>query len=131
MLRQRFAGFLDRFDQRVIEPFTLKMRAHRIDQALPELFAALFVNRFVTNDRELVRAWRHEDQNGVSFARSMHAQLVESPGRGGERIAVQFPALQIDANLSGRFRFHLLNRTHDPIVLEFAEKFFRAHGVTS
>jgi hypothetical protein len=33
--------------------------------------------------------------------------------------------------LSGRFRFHLLNRTHDPIVLEFAEKFFRAHGVTS
>ena len=131
MLRQRFAGFLDRFDQRVIELFTLKMRAHRIDQALPELFAALFVNRFVTNDRELVRAWRHEDQNGVSFARSMHAELVESLGRGGERIAVQFPALQIDANLSGRFRFHLLNRMHDPIVLEFAEKFFRAHGVTS
>ena len=131
MFRQRFAGFFDRFDQRVIELVILKMRAHRIDQALPELFAALFVNRFVTNDRELVRAWRHENQNGVSFARSVHTELLESLCRGGERIAVQFPAVHINADLPGCFRFRVLNRTHDPIVLEFAEKFFRAHGVTS
>jgi hypothetical protein len=99
MFRQRFAGFFDRFDQRVIEFFILKMRAHRIDEVLPELFAALFVNRFVTYDRELARAWRHEDQNGVSFARSMHAELVESLCRGGERIAVQFPAVHVNADL--------------------------------
>jgi len=99
MFRQRFAGFLDRFDQRVIEFFILEMRAHRIDDALPELFAALFVDGLVANDREFVRARRHEDQNGVSFARSVHAELVESLCRGGEHIAFQFPALHINADL--------------------------------
>src|SRR3977135_4165683 len=99
MFRERFAGFLDRFDQRVIEFFIRKMRAQRIDDAFPELLAALFVNRLIANDRELVRARRHEDQNGVSFARSMHAELVESLGRGGERIAFQFSALHINADL--------------------------------
>ena len=99
MFRQRFAGFLDRFDQRVIEFFILKMRAHGIDDALPELLAALFVNRLIANDRELVRARRHEDQNGVSFARSMHAELMESLCRGRKRIAVQFTALHINADL--------------------------------
>jgi hypothetical protein len=131
MFRQSFASFFDHFDQRVIEFFVLKMRAHGIDQALPELFAALFVDRFVANHGELMRAWRHEDQNGVSFARSMHAELVKSLCRGGERIAFQFPALHINADLPGRFRFRVLNRAHNAVVLEFAEKFFRAHGVTS
>lgn len=61
MFRQSFAGFFDHFDQRVIEFFVLKMRAHGIDQALPELFAALFMDPFVANHGELVRARRHED----------------------------------------------------------------------
>ena len=99
MFRERFAGFLDRFDQRVIEFFILKMRAHRIDDALPELLAALFVNRLVANHGELVRARRHEDKHSVAFLRSVHAELVESLGRGGERIAIQFPALHIHADL--------------------------------
>ena len=99
MFRQRFARFLDSFDQRVIEFLILKMRAHGIDEALPELFAALFVNRFVANHGEFVRTRRHEDQNGVSFAGSVHAELMESFGRGRERIAIQFPALHINADL--------------------------------
>ena len=99
MFRQRFARFLDRFDQRAIEFFILKMRAHGIDEALPELFAALFVNRFVANDRELVRARRHENQNGVAFSRSVHTELMESFGRGREWIAIQLPALHINADL--------------------------------
>jgi hypothetical protein len=131
MLRQRFAGFFDRFDQRVIEFFILKMRAHRIDQASPELFAALLVDRRVANHGEFVRSRRHEDKHGVAFLRSVHAELMESFGRGRKRIAIQFPALDINTNLPGCFRFRVLNRTHDPIVLEFAEKFFCAHDVTS
>jgi hypothetical protein len=131
MFRQHFAGFLDRFDQRVIELFVLEMRAHGIDQALPKLFAALFVNRFVANDRELVRARRHENQNGVAFSRSVHTELMESFGRGGERIAVQFPALHINTNLPRCFRFCVSDRSNDTIVLEFTEEFFRPHDVTS
>ena len=88
MFRQRFAGFFDRFDQRVIELVILKMRAHRIDQALPELFAALFVDGLVANHGELVRAWRHEDKHGVAFLRSVHAELMESFGRGRKRITI-------------------------------------------
>lgn len=61
----------------------------------------------------------------------MHTELLESFGRGRERIAIQFPALDINTNLSGCFRFRVLNRAHDTVVLEFAEKFFRAHRVTS
>ena len=131
MLCQRFAGFLDRFDQRVIEFFILKMRAHRVDQASPELFAALFVDRFVAKHGELVRARRHEDKHGVAFLRSVHAELMEPFGRGGKRIAIQFPTLDINTNLAGCFRFRVLNRAHNAVVLEFTEKFLRAHGVTS
>ncbi len=99
MFRQRFAGFLDRFDQRVIEFFILEMRAHHIDKALPELLAALFVDRFIANHGKLVRARRHENEHSVAFLRSVHAEPVESLGCGGERIAFQFPALHINADL--------------------------------
>ena len=131
MFRQSFAGFLDRFDQRAIEFFIQKMRAHRIDEALPELLAALFVNRLVANHGELVRARRHENKHSVAFLRSVHAELVESLCCGGERVAIQFPTLDINTNLAGCFRFRIPNRIDDSIVLELAEKFFRAHGVTS
>jgi len=40
MGRERVADFIDRFDQRVIEFFVLKMLAHPIDKTLPELRAA-------------------------------------------------------------------------------------------
>jgi hypothetical protein len=131
MFRQRFARFLDRFDQRVIEFLILKMRAHGIDEALPELFAALFMNRFVANHGEFVRTRRHEDKHSVAFLRSVHAELMESFGRGGERIAVQFPALHINTNLPRCFRFCVSDRSNDTIVLEFTEEFFRPHDVTS
>jgi hypothetical protein len=99
MFRQRFAGFLDRFYERVIEFFILEMRAHRIDKALPKLLAALFVNRFVPNHGELVRARRHENKHSVAFLRSVHTELMESFGRDRKGIAIQFPALHINADL--------------------------------
>ena len=99
MFRQRFARFLDSFDQRVIEFFILEMRAHRIRQVSPELFAALFVDRFVADHGELVRARRHENKHGVAFLRSVHTELMESFGRDRKGIAIQFPALHINADL--------------------------------
>jgi len=57
---QRFAAFVNRFDQRVAEFLVLKIRPHSFDNTLPEFFAAFLVNRLVTDDCEFVRAWRYE-----------------------------------------------------------------------
>ncbi len=43
MGRQQFADFVNRFDQRVVEFLVLKMLPHSIDNALPELLAAFFM----------------------------------------------------------------------------------------
>ena len=74
---QRFAGFLDRLDQGVAELLVSKMVAHSIDQPLPELFPALFVNRLVADDSEFVRARRDENKNGISRSGFVHAQPVK------------------------------------------------------
>jgi hypothetical protein len=131
MLGQRFAGFFTRFDPRVTELFALDMGAHGVDQALPELFTALFVDRFIADDRELVRPRGHEDQNGIVLVGPVHTEFVKSLGRGDQRIGIQLSALNINANLTGRFRFGVPNRCNDTIVLELSEKFLRAHDVTS
>jgi len=56
-----FADLLDGFDDGMTEFLVLKMCPHSIDNALPELVAALLVNRFIADDGELVRARRDEN----------------------------------------------------------------------
>ena len=77
MRRKRLADFFDRFDQGVAEFFVFEMRAHSRDQPLPELFAALFVNRFVAHDGKLVRARRDKDEYGILLTRLVHAKPVK------------------------------------------------------
>jgi hypothetical protein len=101
MRRQPFADFLNPFDERVAEFLVLKMFPHSIDNALPELLAAFFVNRFIANNSELARARRYENQHRIAFARFVHAEPVKFPLRNNQWIGIQFAALNINANLAG------------------------------
>lgn len=74
---QRFAGFLDRLDEGVAEFLVSKMLAHSIDQSLPELFPALFVDRLVADDREFVRARRDENENTILLSGFVHVEPVK------------------------------------------------------
>ncbi len=74
---QQFADLPNSFDDGVTEFLVLEMGAHCIDNALPELFAAFFVNRFVTHDRELMRTGRNENEHGIALARLVHAELLK------------------------------------------------------
>ena len=77
MRGQRFANFLNCFNQRVAEFLILKMHSHSVYHALPELVAAFLVNRFVPDYGELVRTWRYKNQNRIALARRMHTQLMK------------------------------------------------------
>jgi len=131
MRGEYFSDLVDRFDECVTEFLAPKMRAHSIDKALPELFAAFFVNGLIADHGKLVRTRRHENEHGVPFARLVHSHPVEPFLRRDQWIDIQFSALNINANLTGRFCFCLLNRLHDPVVLKLAQKFLRSHVVTN
>ncbi len=103
MFGQRSACFLDRFNQGVTEFLVLKMRAHSVDKALPKSFAEFLVDRLVTHNRKLVRAWRHKNQDGISFGRLVHPKPVKLFLCRDQWIAIQLSTLNINANLAGRF----------------------------
>jgi hypothetical protein len=124
---QYAADFLNRFDQRIAKVLVLKMRPHSGHNSLPELVTAFLVNRLIANYSELVRPWHHENQDRIALARLVHAQLTKFFLRGSQRIALQFAALNKNANLAGSLGFRLANRLHNPIVLEFTKELSRPH----
>ena len=103
MRSQQLTDFLDRFDDCVAEFLVLKMRAHSIDKSLPELFAAFFMNRLVAYHGKLMRAGRDENEHGVAFARSVHAESIKFFLRSNQWIGTQLAALNIDPYLTGGF----------------------------
>src|SRR5205807_9285524 len=103
MRSERFARFLDRVHQRVTEFFVTEMLAHSVDESLPKLLAALFMDRFVAHDGEFMRAGRHEDEDRVSLRRFVHAEPMKFPLSGDKWIDGQFAALNENANLAGCF----------------------------
>jgi len=131
MHRKHFAGFPDRFDECAAEFFILEMHAHSINKVLPELFLALFVDSFITHHSELMRAGRNENEHGIAFMRFVHAKALKFFLRGNQWIGAQLAALNINPDLTGRFRFHFPNRPNNSIVFEPTEKFFRSHLATS
>ena len=100
MCGQHLANFVNRLCQGMAEFFILKMNAHSIHNALPELFAAFFMNRLVTNNRELVRPRSNENKNGIALVRLVHSEPLELFLRNDQRIGVESTALDIDANFA-------------------------------
>jgi len=47
--------------QRIVEALVPKMIAHSIDNALPEFFPTLLVDRFIADHGKLVRTGRNEN----------------------------------------------------------------------
>jgi hypothetical protein len=128
MSGQYFSDFLDRLDDGVTEFLVPKMRAHSIDEALPEFFAAFFVNGLIADHGKPMRARRDQNEHGVAVRCFVHPEPMKFLLRGGQRIDNQLSTLNINANLTGRFCFRLPNRVHDAVMLELAEKFLRTHG---
>lgn len=100
---QHFADLLNGFRQRATEFLISKMDAHPIHNPLPELFAAFLVNRFVTNDGELMRSRGYENQHGVALASFVHPESLKFFLRNDHRIDTQLATLNKNANLPGRF----------------------------
>ena len=103
MSGESFGGFLDCFDEGVAEFFVSKMLAHSIDQSLPKLIAAIFMNGFVADDGKLMRSRRNEDKNGVALGRLMHAKPVKFLLRRDEWITGELSTLNVNVNFTGRF----------------------------
>src|SRR5438477_8287404 len=103
MRSERFAGFANRFHQRVTEFFVTEMLAHSVDELLPKSLAALFMDRLVAHDGEFVRAGRHEDEHSVALRRLMHSEPMKFFLRGDQRIDTHLTALNKNANLAGGF----------------------------
>jgi hypothetical protein len=131
MRTKGFACFLDRFDQCVGEFLVSKMFAHSFNELPPKCLPALFVDRLIADDCELVRARRHENEDGIAFRRLVHSEPMKLFLRGDKWIGIHLATLNVNANLAGSFRFGVADRLHDPIMLEFTEKFFRSHRITN
>jgi hypothetical protein len=128
---ERFAGFFDCLHNCMTELFVSEMFPHCIHQFLPERLTALFMDRFIADDCKLVRTRRDENENSITFRRFVHSEAMEFFLRGEERIAIQLSALNENANLTGSIRFGIADRLYNLLVLEFTEKFFRSHRITS
>lgn len=77
MRGKKLSDLLDAVSQCGAEFFVLKVGTHLSDYTLPELLAALFVDRLITNNSELVRARRYKNQHGVALPRLVHSQLLK------------------------------------------------------
>ena len=89
------------------------------------------MNRLVANDGKFMNTRRDKNEHRIALARLVHTEPMKLPLRGNEGITLQFPALDQNANLTGRFRFSFVNRLNNPVVLEFAKEFSRSHLITS
>src|SRR6478609_6237027 len=103
------------------------MLAHSGDELLPELIAALCMDAVVADHREFLRARRDKNQDAIALFRFLHPKLNEFLLSAQQWIFFEYPALEENPNLTGRFRFSRLDRIHDSVVLELSNKFMRAH----
>ena len=120
MLRQHLSDYCYRSADPFCEFILTEAIMHRSDNALPEFVAAFSVNRVVPNNRKFMNTRRYKDQRRIALPRLMHPKPMKLSLRRKEGIALQLPALDQNANLTGRFRFRVANRFDDPIVLKFA-----------
>jgi len=100
---QHLGDFVNGFGKRLAEFFMLKVSPHPVDNALPELFAALVVNRFVTDNSEFVCSWCYKNKDAVALPRFVHCEMLKFLLGNHYRIGVEFSALNIDTYLAGSF----------------------------
>jgi len=76
------------------------MLPHFLHNALPEFVAAFFMNRFIANDCEFMDTRRDENEHRITLARLVHPEPMKFPLRLDERIILQLPALDQNANFT-------------------------------
>jgi hypothetical protein len=104
------------------------MFSHPANKFLPKLLPAFLVNAFISDDGEFLDARRDKNQHGVAFPSFLHPELQKFLLGALQGVLLEFAALEKDADLPGGLRFRLLDRSNDPIVLEFAKKIVGAHS---
>ena len=72
MLRQRISDDCDRFANPFCEFMLAEAIMHRSDNALPEFVTAFFVNGFIANDSELMRARGYKNEHSIVLPRLVH-----------------------------------------------------------
>jgi len=79
------------------------MIAHLFHHALPETVAASPMDPFITDHRELVHAWRDEDQHCISSGGFLHSQPKKLFLSQFQHIAFYLTALQVNPDFAGSF----------------------------
>ena len=101
MLGQHISDNCDRSSYPLCEFMLAETIVHRSDNALPEFVPAFFVNPFIANDSEFMRARRYKNEHGIMLPRLVHTEPRKSPLRCNEGIALQFPAREQKAKRHG------------------------------
>src|SRR5882724_11526937 len=85
----------------------------------------------VAYHRVFMSAGRDKNQDRVSVARFLHAQLKKSSLCPRQSIILEFSSLNKNADLTGASPLRLFDRLGYPIVIEQAKKIVRAHLPTT
>jgi len=88
----------------VTEFLVLKMRAHRVNNSLPEFPAAFLVDRFIADDGKLMCTGRDENQYRIVQA----IRAAESKTSGQIRVYIQRGKLNADPLAAAQKKFHRL-----------------------
>src|SRR6266550_4074252 len=124
---QHFADIMSRIHNRIREALGTKVLPHFGYNRFPQLIAATLMNRFITDDGELMNAGRDEDQNSVSRIRFVHPESVKSFLSQGQDVLLEFPSLKIDADLARRPSFRIPDRLNNSVVIKSADEFLGSH----
>ncbi len=114
-----------------IEILVLEMRAHGLDQSLPEFLARFFVHTDIADDRIFMRPRRDKNQHRISIARFLHSELKKFSFGPRQGIILKFPTLNKNTDLARSPPLRLFDRLRDSLVIEPTKKMMRAHLITS
>lgn len=120
MLREQLTGSVDAVNDSFRELSLPKQLAHGAGDLLPKRFTAFGMHRHVSQDGEVLRFGRDENQDGVAMFGFIHAQLHELM-RGRVARILDFAVAHVHADFSRRVFLRRRNGRGNPVVIQLAE----------
>jgi len=117
MLGEQLAGSVNSMDDSFGELSLPKQLAHGSGDVLPKRLPTLGVHCRVSQDREVLRFRRDENQDRIAMLGFVHAQLHELVRTGMPRVG-DFAMAHIHTNLPRRAFLHLLNGCGNSVVVQ-------------
>ena len=120
MLREQLAGGVDAVNDSFSEHSLSKQLAHCPGDLFPKRFAAFGMHGHVSQNGEVLRFGRNENQHCVAMAGFVHAQLHELV-RGGVARVVNLAMAHVHADLPRCVFFRRRNGRGNPVVIHLSQ----------